>query len=303
MKLTFKQFEAATTLLENSPESISDAVLLENNLTREDIETINEGLLGDIFGGLFKGLKEKILKAVPGSVLKKVDAILKEYKDTKLAISDKTAKERDKIFKASLDDKESPRNKEQITRSEKAIEAIEAASKSKLDAIKTKLGIVSKDKSDIVKNYIDLQLAQIQEDVANKQLKDAEDNASEEQLDKLEAAVKEAKDKKDAAAKIIQDEASKKEASKKQSETDKAKNKEKKDSEASKKANDPANAKAGDEFEYTDDAGKVKKAAIAKDQEEAKKKGADRIGIKLIPSGAYISAKPDRLKKVQNDNK
>lgn len=281
MKLVqFNQFEKAVNILENSPEAISDDVLLENGLTREELEKVNEGLLGDIFGGIFGKLKEKILKAVPGSVLKKADAILKEYKETKMAISDKTSKERDKMYKAELDDKENPKNKEQILRSGKAIEAIEAASKSKLDAIDKKLQLIIKDKSDIVKNYVNMQLYQIQEDVANKQLKDAEDNASEETLNKLEKEVSDAKAKKEAAAKEIEN----------------AKVKKKEDED--KAANDPKNAKPGDEFEYTDDAGKIKKAAIAEDQDTAKKKGEDRIGIKLIPSGAYVPAKPDRLKKI-----
>lgn len=235
MKLKFAQFEKAANLLENSPEDVSDDVLLENNLTREELEKINEGLLGDIFGGIFKKLKEKILKAIPGSVLKKADAILKEYKDTEMSIYDKTKKERDKIYVASVEDKDSPRNKEQITRSEKAIEAIEAASRSKKDAINKKLQLIIKDKSEIVRNYVNMQTYQIQEDIANKQLEDAQESASEEELDKLEKIVAEKKKKKEAAGKAIEN--AKVEAGKKQEADDKKKDEQKK--------NDPAKATAG----------------------------------------------------------
>lgn len=234
MKLTFKQFETASILLENTTESISDDILLENGFTREEIEKINEGILGDILGGLFGKIKEKILRAIPGNLLKKVDVVLKEYKEAKFGIYDKTLKERNKIYKTSIEAEENPtdniskkRAEEIKIRSEKAIEQIEAANKSKIDAINKKLTILIKDKSDIVRNYVDMQLAQIQEDVANKQLKDAEDNASETILDDLENQVKEAKKQKEAAAKAIEE----------------AKVKEKED--AVKKENDPANSEEG----------------------------------------------------------
>lgn len=239
MKLTFKQFERATALLENAPDEISDDVLLESGITREDLEKINEGLLGDIFGGIFKKLKEKILKAVPGSVLKKVDSILAEYKKVQMEISDKTQKERDKIFTANAEDKDSERNKEQVKRSEKAIEAIEAASKSKKDAINNKLQLVIKDKSDIVKNYVNMQMYQIQEDIATKQLKDAEKLASEEELDRLEKVVAEKKKKKEDAAKAIENA--------KVKEKEEA---EKKESEKIKKLNDPETAEKGQKWIY-----------------------------------------------------
>lgn len=275
MKLTFKQFEAATILLENSPESISEDALTEHGLTREDLVKINEGLLGDILGGLFGKVKEKILKAIPGSLLKKVDSILDEYKTVQMDVSKKTQKERDKIFKANADDKDNERNKEQVKRSEAAINAIEAASKSKKEAIKSKLDLLTRDKSDTVRNYVTMQLLQIQEDVANQQLKAAEEFASEEELDRLEKEVAEIKKKKEEQKKAI--ELSKDEPKKE--------------------------FKPGDKYDYTDDNKEVKKAEISKDQEEAKKKGDDRIGITLA-DGTYVSAKPERLTKSKdNDNK
>ena len=227
MKLTFAQFEKAAIILENSIDTISDDVLLENGFTREELEKINEGILGDIIGGLFGKIKEKVLRAIPGNLLKKIDAVLTEYKDVQLSIYDKTKRERDKIYKANLDDKESPRNKELVNRAEKAIQAIEEASKSKKDAIYGKLQMLTKDKSDIVKNYAQMQLLQIQEDVATKKLDDAEKYASEEELDKLEKEVNDLKKKKEQEKKAIED----------------AKVKEKE--EEDKKANDPANAKVG----------------------------------------------------------
>lgn len=202
--LTFRQFERAAILLENAPEAISDEVLSENELTREDIEKINEGILGDIFSGLFGKIKEKILKAIPGSLLKKVDVILNEYKKVQFEVSEKTQKERNKIYKANADDKGNERNKEQVKRSEAAIAAIEAASKSKKESIKGKLDLLVRDKSDVVIDYVKMQLFQVQEDVANKQLKDAEEFASEEELDKLTKEVEDIKKKKEAQKKMIE---------------------------------------------------------------------------------------------------
>ena len=310
MKLTFAQFEKATILLENTIDSIDDKTLLESGFTREELIKVNEGLLGDIFGGIFGKIKEKIVKAIKGSVLKKIDAILKDYKTTKLAIAEKSQKERDKIFKASLEDKEDPRMKEQIKRSEAAILAIEAASKSKLDAISKKLDIIHKEEeNEIVKNYIELQLLQVQEDVATQQLKDAEKNASEEELDRLEAEIKEFKAKKAAVTKAIEDANIKAEASKKQSETDKAKNKEKKDKEAADKnardkeaadkiANDPANAKVGQKWD-TKNGNTVEILHLTKqvDKDGNEKSDLDKDSIFIKgESGNSIAIKRDKLK-------
>lgn len=309
MKLTFAKFERATILLENTIDSIDDKTLLENGFTREELIQVNEGLLGDIFGGIFGKIKEKILKNIPGSVLKKVDTILKDYKTTKLSISDKTQKERDKIYKANFEDKEDPRMKEQIKRSEIAIAAIEAASKAKLDSISKQLDIIKKDKSEIVKNYIEMQLLQIQEDVANQQLKAAEKNASEEELDRLEAEIKDFKTKKAAVLKAIEDNKAKEEASKKQSETDKAKNKEKKDAEeadktskskeaADKIANDPANAKVGQKWN-TKNGNTVEILHLTKqvDKDGNEKSDLDKDSIYIKgESGTPGAIKRDKLK-------
>lgn len=212
MKLTFAQFEKASNLLEKSPIDVTDAELLENGFTREELEKINEGFFGDLFGGVFKGFKEKILKMVPGSVLKKADNILKEYKDAKVGIYKKTINERNKLYKASVEMQENPtdetakrRFEEMKIRSEKAIQQIELANKSRIEAIEKKLRLLVKDKGDTVKDYVDFQTAQIQEDIANQQLKDAEENASDEILTQIENEVKEAKRKKEEAAKAIED--------------------------------------------------------------------------------------------------
>lgn len=247
MKLTFAQFERARVILEHAtPEDVNDAILLEHGITRDALVKINEGFLGDILGSLVGKLKEKILKAIPGSILKKADEILAEYKKTKIDIFEKTRKERDKIYKARLEGPEETRNKEQIVRSEKAIEAIEAASKSKLNAIDSKLKLLTKDKSDIVKNYISMQLYQIQEDVANKQLKDAEENADEESLAKIEDEVKEAKRKREEAAKAIEEAEIKKKADIEKADKEKAAREEE-------EANNPLNAKKGQVWLYKKD--------------------------------------------------
>lgn len=227
MKLAkFNQFEKASKILENhTPETVSDELLKESNLTREDLKAINESILGDIFGGLLKGFKEKILKAVPGSVMKKADAILKEYKETKFGVSDKIMKERNKLYKASLEVEQDPndatakkRFEELKVRVEKAVQQIEAANKSRMEAIERKLKLLTKDKSDTLNNYVQYQIAEIQEQAAKRQLEDAENNASEEILKEIEEDVKKAAQLKKQAAEELkkQDEDKKKEASDKE---------------------------------------------------------------------------------------
>lgn len=290
MKLTFSQFEKAANILENSPMNVSDAVLLENGITREELERVNEGLIGDIFGGIFKGFKEKLLKMVPGSVLRKADAILKEYKEAKMGISDKTLKERNKMYKASVEMEENPsdtvakrRYDEIKIRSEKAVEQIEAANKSKIDAIEKKLRLLIRDKGDTVKDYVDYELAQIQEDVANKQLKDAEENASEEILTKLENEVKEAKKKKEAAAAELK------------------KLKDDEDSQKEKERNNSEKAKKGQQWKRVSSKGEEQEVYLDGEIDKEKK----QVHVKLVkdgkPQGAgFISNLKDLTKLIKD---
>jgi hypothetical protein len=247
MKLvSFHKFETATKILEShSPESASDQMLTENEITREELAAINEGILGDIFGGMLKGLKEKILKAVPGSLMKKADAILKEYRDTKMSIADKIMKERNKIYKSNLtgadkeaDETDKKRSLELKDRAGKAIQQIELASKSKLDAIENKLKMLTKDKSETLNNYVKFELAQIQEDAANKQLEDAEKFSDETVLADIEKEVEAAKNAKIEAKKALE---AQKEEKKKKEDAENEENKKKEDA----LKNNPANAKKG----------------------------------------------------------
>lgn len=239
----FSIFEKASILLENSPESVSDEVLLENNITREELEKINEGILGDAW----KALKIGIMKKIPGNTVKKADDIIKKYKEAKLAIAAKSEREQDKIFKRKglLEDPKKFKDDEQIVRSTKAIEAIEAASKSKIEAIQKQLDLLTRDKSDLVRDYIDMQLATIQEEIANKQLEAAEKYADEDTIKKLETDIANIKKQKSDAEKAIKAATEEEERRKKQSEEDKIKSKTKKEEDASKLANDPNNAKVG----------------------------------------------------------
>lgn len=244
MKLVpFHKFEKASRILEsNSPDSVSDEILSESNMTREDLLMINEGILGDIFGGMLKGLKEKILRAVPGSVMKKADAILKEYRDAKMGITEKIMRERNKIYKAKIsggdDEAEKNRNEELKSRAEKAIVQIELANRSKLAAIENKLKMLTKDKSETLNNYVQFQIAQIQEDAANKQLEDAEQYSNEDLLKDIEKQVNDAK-----AAKIkAKEELEQQKAEKQKKEDDE---KAAADKKAEEERNNPENAKKG----------------------------------------------------------
>ena len=282
--VSFAQFEKASYILESkAPDDVDDSVLLENNITREELEHVNEGILGSLFGSFFKKIKEKVLKAIPGSTLKKIDEVLKEYKDAKMGIADKTLKERNKIYKSELTAKADPKDEiakkraeELKIRSDKAIAAIEEASKSKIDAINKKLQLLIKDKEDeFVKGYVDMQLAQIQEDVANKQLKDAEELGNEALLDEIEKDVKEAQKNKEEAQKQLEAAAKKKEAGKQK----RAEAKEKK-----KKDEEEAAAKAKTEKEAKD---KEEARKNAKEGQVWKRKSSDGIEmeIKILKAG------------------
>ena len=319
MKLVqFNQFEKALNLLEtHSPESVSDEMLLENNITREDLILVNEGWL-----------KDQINKFFHGGDFEKADKILARYKEAKLKQSESIIAQRNKAYKAAIsgatagDKLSSVRSAELKKRAEKAVEAIEAASKSKFDALQNQLKSLVKDVVSIrgkesatttVQEYIDLKLAEIQEEAANKELeayqKSVGDDADEKMLDELEKSVADAKKSKDDAANLLKEIAAKKEASKKQSETDKAKNKEKKDAEAKgkeesakkesdAKANDPANAKVGQVWIYKDKEAKEKEVKIVAAL------GDESIGKGLIQvkgDKEPYPVKPDRLVKLVKD--
>ena len=266
MKLIqFKQFEIAKDLLENNaPEEVSVDSLNESGLTVEDLVLINEGLLGDIIGGAWKGLKTKILQKIPGSTLRKVDEIIKSYKKEKMQeVKDIMVKMKD-MYTMSLEVEESPedkglekRFKELKNRSDKAAEIIKNANKSKMEAFATKLELIKKGKNSFTTDYIEFALAQVKEDVANQQLKDAKKLASEDVLKGIEEDVKKAKIAKDTAAKAMQDDEDAKKKDKE--EKDKAE-KEIED----KKKNDPKNAKVGQEWEYTKKSGDTNQGKIKK---------------------------------------
>mgnify|MGYP003390540805 FL=1 len=246
MKLVkFKQYETAVKILENTaPENVSDDVLAESALSMEELLAVNEGIIGDMFGGFFKKLKEKIIKKIPGNVLKKADAIIEDYKNTKNDIYKKIKTERDKIYKLRAESEDDPNNtqlrkkyEEIKSRAETAIKSIESASQSKIDAIHRKLKLMTKDHGDTVRDYIELKMINTQEEIANQELKDAEDFASEKELDALEDVIKKKKEARLAAEKAFQEQLEKEKK-------DKA-DKEAKEKEEAAKKNDPANAKVG----------------------------------------------------------
>jgi len=306
MKLVkFRIFESASKILENeTPESVSDQILTESGLTREDLVMVNEGILGDIFGGLLKGLKEKILKAVPGSIMKKADAILAEYRSAKMDISDKIMRERNKIYKAkiSTDDDDKTHNDEVKMRSEKAIQQIELANRSKLEAIERKLKLLTRDKSDTLNDYVQFQIAQIQEDAANKQLDDAEKYAGEDLLKELEKEVEDAKQAKLLAKKALEEEkAVKAKADEDSANAKKAEDEAKaaKDKEASDAIrNNPDNAKKGQVWKTNN--GNEVEIVSTKDNEKGEELADGFILIKG-KSGAKITQKRTSLKELVKD--
>lgn len=290
MKITnFKTFEIAVALLEDStPDSIDNEILTESNLTIDDLEKINESLLGDIFGGLFKKIKTIILKKIPGNILKQIDELIKDYEDTKNSISGKTFNERNKIYKASIsaEDKSDSlavkRFNEIKLRGDKTIETIENANKSKLDSIKKRMDLLIKDKSDFIKDYVELKMLEVQERIADKELKDAENNASEDILDEIEKKVKDAKTKLANAAKELE------QSSKEPDKNDKKKN--------DKKKINIEDIKVGQEWLYKRKDGAENLATILNVPDELKK---GEVHIKS-KDGKEFSIKTDNLIKQQN---
>lgn len=210
--ISFKKFEAASRLLEGkTPYEVDQALLESADLTVDDLVSVNEGFIKDLFGGIFKKFKDKLSRMVPGSVLKQIDEILGKYTENQQGIYSKIKREKDKQYKAAAELQADPDNEtvkkrydEILERSSKAIKAIEDANKVRLSSIEKQLDILTRDKDDSVKDYVDLKIAEVKEKMANQQLKDAEEFADEASLKKIEDDVKSAKARRDEAAKALQ---------------------------------------------------------------------------------------------------
>lgn len=275
MKLvTFRKFEAINKLVENHSinDLENDPKLLEG--TDLTIEEINEGLLRDIFGGWWKKIHQNLLRAIPGAVLKKADALLDQYEKEKINLSKDTLKEKDKKYKAEISKDDDPENAKKYDKimagADDAINSIEDAKAAKFNFINKQLKDLAKDKSDVVRDYINLKLAEVIEKIAVKELDDLKKNSSEDEIDKLTNEVKKKKEEREKAQKVFQ-------------------------LEIEKKKNDPKNAVAGERWERTKNDGKK---AIVELVGDVDKKGEVKVkgdkGTFLVNISSFIRKIEDK---------
>lgn len=206
----FEKYEKAHKLLETtSPYEVDPMVLESSGLTRNDLMSVNEGLLGDLFGGWWKKMKTGILKHVPGGVLKNVDKIIKEYEKAKVELMQKALKEKEKAFKAEvqMQSSDDPKFQQIIDRSTEAVKAIKRAGKAKLERFNEQLAQIGEEKSDMVVMYINLKIAEVKERVAMEELKQIEKYATEERVESIKKNIEEETAKREELQKKMEQEA------------------------------------------------------------------------------------------------
>lgn len=208
--INFEKFERAQRLLEHSaPIDIDEQLLESNGLTRNELEAVNEGFLKDLFGGWFKKLKTRMLRKIPGGVLNKVDKTVAKYEAEKVALMQKSLKEKEKIYKAEVGKKTDPGDDTKydqiIDRAGQAIKAIRTASNAKIDRFNAELESMAQDKSDMVADYINLKIAEVKEKVATAELAEIEKFASEDQVQKNTQEVADLKAKREELQKNLDD--------------------------------------------------------------------------------------------------
>lgn len=165
-------------------------------------QSLNEGLLRDLFGGWFKKMRNSIVKKIPGNVLSDVDKIISEYEKAQTELMEKSLKEKEKIFKAELSIQkggDATKNEQVIKRANEALDAIKKSLKAKIESFDAKLEALSDGKSDAVIDYINLKIAEVKERIADTELKQIEKFASEKQVDRIE---KELDDKREERKKL-----------------------------------------------------------------------------------------------------
>lgn len=210
MILDFNKFDRVCRVLEG--QSPDDARGLSESELAE-LSRLNEGLLKDIFGGWFDKIKKTILKKIPGGVLKRVDQVILEYEKGRTELMQKEVKEKEKAFKAEIDmekDAQNAKKYEQIIeRAKTAIKAIKKAADAKIDKIEAQLEDLAKDKSELVGDYINLKISEVQEKLAMAELKALEKFASEDRKKEMEAAAEELKKSREARQKEFESAVSK----------------------------------------------------------------------------------------------
>lgn len=194
MPIKFNKFEKIHTLLERYSPEETDAQLLEAyGLDASDLELVNT-----INEGFFDKFKNMLSKALPGGSINKAEKILTNYDNIKKDTLKKIGSLRDTAFKAKVkaNANKDDQNVQDVAteaneRAKKAIRTLESAEEKQITAIEDQLRNFIKDKPDRVKTYVNLRVAGIQQKLAELEMKDAQEYASEDELKKLEKIVKE----------------------------------------------------------------------------------------------------------------
>jgi hypothetical protein len=191
--MKFSKFEKISSLLEyHSPEEVDKQILESYGLDESDIsdiESVNEGL--------FDKFKNMLSKALPGGAINKAEKILKDYENIKKDTLKKIGSLRTTAFKAKIkanankDDKNlADLAAEADDRMKRASRIVQNAEDKQMQAIEDRLMTFVKDKPDRVKSYVQMRVAEIQQKMAELEMKDAQNYGSEEELKKLEDIVK-----------------------------------------------------------------------------------------------------------------
>lgn len=173
MKLKFREFEKINNLLEKyTIDEIRDnsSILTEAELDisiMSDVEKINEGLLGDLWNKALNAIS----KHIPGGTLKKVEELLKKYKDEMEESLDAELKLRKDVLGENNDDKERRDNfNKQMKRVNDKLEEFK-------DNSENEFAKMTKGQPDRIRDYISMRVAQIKAEVSKTELDQAMSNA------------------------------------------------------------------------------------------------------------------------------
>lgn len=191
--MKFERFEKIHSLLETySPDEIDNVILEANGFIEADlieINTVNEGLLDK-----FKNI---LSKAMPGGAINKAEKILTNYEKIKKDTLKKVGTLRTTAFKAKVkanankdDQNLADLAAEADDRMKRASRTVQNAEDKQMQAVEDQLSTFVKGKPDRVKTYVQMRVAEIQQKMAELEMKDAQEFGSEDELKKLEDIVK-----------------------------------------------------------------------------------------------------------------
>lgn len=194
----FKQFESVYEALASGefPADIAnDGTELLPEGAGPIADNINNKML--LNEGLLDKLTNFVSKWLPFTTIREANKIFNDYKASRLKKFEEIGKQRLLQFQARTKANSKPDDtllqtqaNEITVRTNKVIETIEKAEADKLNAVQRQLQILSRgSKKDRVKLYIDLELAKMQQEIAEKEIEDAKSYTSDDQMKQLQSIV------------------------------------------------------------------------------------------------------------------